>query len=263
MILRLLLELERDREIELEVEKGVEGNRVTDPVLLDRYDLPAFNSEITVFGTVNMTQKSANDSLEIKIELFENSDIANGKMGFTIHEEGSVWGGCTEAGGHYNPHGKEHGGRDAAIRHVGDLGNIEVAGNKYDKTITDSTASLYGQYSIIGRAFVLHSGEDDLGLGGDKGSKAERAGKAHLACGVIAINSDGYDNSSSQGFSITLNILPVPPKLDIDVFSPVTDLMFCNIPGRGRCIPAFPRPLCFTAPEIYNLSHVINRLNLL
>ena len=34
--------------------------------------------------------------------------------------------GCKAAGGHYNPHQVDHGGRNAQSRHAGDFGNIVV-----------------------------------------------------------------------------------------------------------------------------------------
>ena len=56
-------------------------------------------------------------------------------------------------------------------RHVGDLGNIEST-EEYitvvelvDKLITLDKNELNG---ITGRAFVVHAGEDDLGMGGKK-----------------------------------------------------------------------------------------------
>ena len=57
-------------------------------------------------------------------------------------------------------------------RHVGDLGNIQAEnGKEAEIDITDSLISLWGERSIIGRAIVVHEGTDDLGLGGDEGSK--------------------------------------------------------------------------------------------
>ena len=56
-------------------------------------------------------------------------------------------------------------------RHVGDLGNIESTEEDItvvkllDKLITLDKNELNG---ITGRAFVVHAGEDDLGMGGKK-----------------------------------------------------------------------------------------------
>ena len=56
-------------------------------------------------------------------------------------------------------------------RHVGDLGNIQAGDEKAEIDISDPLISLWGERSIIGRAIVVHEGTDDLGLGGDEGSK--------------------------------------------------------------------------------------------
>ena len=56
-------------------------------------------------------------------------------------------------------------------RHVGDLGNIESPEGQFtvvkllDKIITLDKNEING---ITGRAFVVHAGEDDLGMGGKK-----------------------------------------------------------------------------------------------
>ena len=73
-------------------------------------------------------------------------------------------------------------------RHVGDLGNIFT----YSKSFTgvnviDSLVTLESgaDNDISGRAFVVHEGEDDLGMGGNEESlKTGNAGK-RLACGII------------------------------------------------------------------------------
>ena len=106
-----------------------------------------------------------------------------GKHGFHIHELGdcSALDG-TSAGGHYNPMAKQHSGPDAADRHVGDLGNItaDKSGRaSYDRV--DSHLSLNGPYSIVGRAVIIHAGEDDF-----VSQPTGNAG-ARVACGVIGI----------------------------------------------------------------------------
>ena len=77
------------------------------------------------------------------------------------------------AGGHFNPYDSDHGApqNPKESRHVGDLGNILVKNGSASISINDSHASLYDEISgILGRAIVIHSGTDDLGLGGDEGS---------------------------------------------------------------------------------------------
>jgi len=155
---------------------------------------------VTVMGYVEFNQESADDYLIIKIVLLENnSSLTDGEHGIHIHNYGNTWGGCTSAVGHYNPLEVDHGGPDDDIRHVGDLGNIEIVDNAYTGTISDTVASLYGQYSILGRGVVLHSGEDDLGKGtGDLAESSKATGNAgsRVACGVIGVNSEGFDSAA-------------------------------------------------------------------
>lgn len=49
-----------------------------------------------------------------------------------------------------NPHDVSHGAPDAAVRHVGDFGNINVTGSPYLLHIKDNVAKLDGPYSILG-----------------------------------------------------------------------------------------------------------------
>jgi Cu-Zn family superoxide dismutase len=109
--------------------------------------------------------------------------ISQGKHGFHIHEFGDCSADdATSAGGHFNPENVQHGGPDAPIRHVGDLGNIVVGADStghYDRV--DTVITFSGLHSIIGRSVVVHEGEDDL-----TSQPTGNAG-ARLGCGVIGI----------------------------------------------------------------------------
>jgi Cu-Zn family superoxide dismutase len=113
----------------------------------------------------------------------EVSGLAEGMHGFHIHETGDCSApDATSAGGHYNPTGAPHGAPDAPSdeRHVGDLGNLEAGADgraRYERI--DSVLPLSGPNSIIGKAVIVHAGQDDYTSQptGDAGSR--------LACGVI------------------------------------------------------------------------------
>eukprot|EP01083_Nonionella_stella_P244177 850154_1 len=106
----------------------------------------------------------------------------NSIHGFHIHEYGNITDSCTSTGGHFNPYDLQHGGPNDKERHIGDLGNIEANDRGIAFIdITDEMVKLNGDVSVIGRAFVVHEGEDDL--------KTDPTGGAgnRLACGVIGI----------------------------------------------------------------------------
>lgn len=118
----------------------------------------------------------------------EITGLAPGKHGFHVHEFGDNTNGCISAGPHFNPLKKEHGAPDAAVRHVGDLGNIEADVSGSAKiNITDSLISLTGPNSIIGRTVVVHADIDDLGLGGHELSKTTGNAGGRIGCGVIGL----------------------------------------------------------------------------
>uniref|UniRef100_T1IQS1 Superoxide dismutase copper/zinc binding domain-containing protein n=1 Tax=Strigamia maritima TaxID=126957 RepID=T1IQS1_STRMM len=97
-----------------------------------------------------------------------------GHHGFHVHEFGDFRNGCTSAGSHYNPLKKTHGAPHDHERHAGDLGNIEADdyGVAYIER-EDQFLDLYGEYSVLGRSFVVHSDPDDLGRGGNAESKKQ------------------------------------------------------------------------------------------
>ena len=118
----------------------------------------------------------------------EIKGLAPGKHGFHVHQFGDNTQGCTSAGPHFNPAGKEHGAPNDENRHAGDLGNViadESGVAKID--ITDSQVPLSGVNSVIGRTVVIHADVDDLGKGGHELSKTTGNAGGRLACGVIGI----------------------------------------------------------------------------
>lgn len=91
--------------------------------------------------------------------------LAPGKHGLHVHEFGDTTNGCMSTGPHFNPNKMVHGAPTDSVRHAGDLGNVEATAGGCDFTIEDSQIPLSGANSIIGRAFVIHELEDDLGKG--------------------------------------------------------------------------------------------------
>ncbi|XP_046390381.1 superoxide dismutase [Cu-Zn]-like isoform X2 [Ischnura elegans] len=121
--------------------------------------------------------------------------LSPGNHGMHVHEKGDLSGGCASSGGHFNPEMVHHGAPSAAVRHVGDLGNIRAT-SQGTATITavDSVISLIptSPHSIVGRTLVIHAGEDDYGLGGYSDSLTTGHAGARVACGIIGIiNKEG------------------------------------------------------------------------
>jgi len=118
----------------------------------------------------------------------EIKGLKPGKHGFHVHEFGDLTKGCETAGPHFNPHRVDHGGPDDRVRHIGDLGNVEADEKGVaNYEIKDKMIKLNGPHSIIGRSFVVHADEDDLGRGGYPDSKTTGHAGARVACGVIGL----------------------------------------------------------------------------
>lgn len=74
-------------------------------------------------------------------------------------------------------------------RHVGDLGNIFTLSNNYPTQVfkMDQLITLQEgkENSILGKAIVIHAGEDDLGRGDNAESLKTGNAGARVACGVV------------------------------------------------------------------------------
>lgn len=163
-----------------------------------------------VFGHLILTQ--TNEGVHIQGQV---SGLAPGKHGFHVHALGDVSNGCTTTGAHYNPTNSTHGAPTAEVRHAGDLGNIEA-----DETgvahvnITDKMISLGGKHSILGRAIVIHTGEDDMGLGGHLDSNTTGHAGGRVTCGIIGILSPeewamGAANNFGTSLSLLFTVIPL------------------------------------------------------
>lgn len=129
-------------------------------------------------GTV--TFEKVQEGVKVHAEI---SGLEEGKHGFHIHQYGDCTAkDLTSAGGHYNPHGKEHGAPTDPVRHVGDMGNLAVsAEGNATLDYVDQFIELNGPNSIIGRGIIIHGGADDFT------SQPSGAAGPRVACGVIGV----------------------------------------------------------------------------
>lgn len=119
----------------------------------------------------------------------EVDGLTPGKHGFHVHMFGDLSAGDgTATGGHFDPHGVDHGlpGMHDDHAHVGghagDLGNLDADDTghaSYDVTFSD--LHLNGTGSIVGRSIIVHRDEDDGGQ--PTGNAGPR-----IAQGVIGID---------------------------------------------------------------------------
>tara|TARA_B100000405_G_scaffold280995_1_gene225167 strand:+ start:155 stop:784 length:630 start_codon:yes stop_codon:yes gene_type:complete len=144
-----------------------------------------------VAGTLTLTQEDPSGATTVVGDI---TGLEPGKHGLHVHEFGDTTNGCMSTGPHFNPNNMTHGAPTDAIRHAGDLGNViaDAGGCKF--TIKDMQIPLTGKNSIVGRAFVIHELEDDLGKGdnseiGTQGKTSSTTGNAgaRLACGVVGL----------------------------------------------------------------------------
>jgi Cu-Zn family superoxide dismutase len=132
-------------------------------------------------GTATFTQLVDAVRVEVDVQGVDKP----GPHGLHLHEVGSCEPGppgkrYTAAGAHFNPGHAAHACPDSTAHHAGDFGNLEVQqdGSGHYVRVT-ALLSLTGPTSPIGRALILHRGEDDC--------KTQPAGNSgeRLACGVV------------------------------------------------------------------------------
>lgn len=128
-------------------------------------------------GTVGFTQVGSKVQMSATV-----SGLTAGLHGFHIHEKGDCSApDAASAGGHFNPHGKPHGGHSGSERHAGDMGNLAAGADGVARASADMDGITLGGGAgdIIGRSVVVHADPDDL-----KSQPAGNSGK-RIACGVI------------------------------------------------------------------------------
>lgn len=171
--------------------QGTHSNQMAENVDTERRAVCILNSEAgqTAKGVVQFVQSSYLSKTHVEGK-FEGL-TPNHKHGFHIHQYGNLTQGCVTAGPHYNPFKTSHGSLTSAVRHVGDMGNLESdAEGKATIEFADTQMTLSGVNSIIGRACVLHRDEDDLGLGSNEASKENGNSGPRIACGIIGLSKE-------------------------------------------------------------------------
>ncbi|KAL3530497.1 hypothetical protein ACH5RR_009819 [Cinchona calisaya] len=138
----------------------------------------------SIQGVVTLSQEEDGPTtVSVKV-----TGLTPGKHGLHLHEYGDTTNGCISTGAHFNPKGLTHGAPEDDLRHAGDLGNVVAnAEGVAEATIVDSQIPLGGPNSVVGRAFVVHELEDDLGKGGHELSLTTGNAGGRLACGVVGL----------------------------------------------------------------------------
>ena len=130
-------------------------------------------------GTAILTR--AGEKLTLSVAL---AGLPAGEKGMHLHMIGKCEAPAfTSAGGHLNPHGKQHGTQNPAGSHLGDLPNIIIDSNGTGAVSVDLSGAAAELEPILfdadGTAIVVHAAADDY--------KTDPTGNsgARIACGVL------------------------------------------------------------------------------
>lgn len=143
---------------------------------------PLFTANGTDAGYAVITTKR--DKAILRISL---TGLTPGEHGLHFHTVGSCKGtGFSGAGGHLNPEGHQHGSKNPAGHHLGDLPNVtaDANGSALTEIPLDGSAKALSAalFDADGSAIVVHAGPDDY--------MTDPAGNsgARIACGVFRKN---------------------------------------------------------------------------
>jgi superoxide dismutase, Cu-Zn family len=137
---------------------------------------------VEIDGEAKFTEEAGGVRVVLRVE-----EAVPGKKGVHIHERGDCSNITAESmGPHFAPTAEHHalpGEKRADERHLGDLGNIQVEQDgkgRLEILVPDATLQPGDAKSFLGRAIVVHAGED-------VGSAEQPAGGSGtpIACGVV------------------------------------------------------------------------------
>jgi Cu-Zn family superoxide dismutase len=171
-----------------EVEEPVETTIETEASVATATLATADGTEV---GTVTFTETAAG----VQVSADFHDVAGDGNHGLHVHQNGE----CsppdfTTAGDHFNPETVDHACPPTTPRHAGDFGNVLIAGGTgmLDLT-TDGITVAPGDTSVVGKAVILHGGEDDC-----TSQPSGNAG-ARFACGVVEVEGGGMDGMDGMG----------------------------------------------------------------
>lgn len=147
----------------------------------DTITIKFINEAEAVIGQATLSESEEGVSISV-----EASDLPEGEHGFHIHEVGLCEAPKFEsAGGHFNPTNKQHGFKNDAGFHAGDLKNLIVGpnGNVKQTVVNEHVTLKEGEANSLmrpqGSSLIIHENRDDY-MTDPSGNSGDR-----IACAVI------------------------------------------------------------------------------